>query len=246
MPSVEVDVGKHVEISSRDDVTPEMRIELQDIVELIKTKHCRSSREENATMHEVDQLLERVFRGGWTTRHPYFPPNYRTLRELVLQTTTQVAMRQPLSPGPRLINKPTVIYIVPKPAPPEILEFHFVGPNRKPVKIRNPDVLFDADSFVKAMREYDTRQFRTVGGYNRAWAVFFARGRLVHWANGNGYSSRPDGEDFEHAIVSLRLCRDCSIAPFSIARVALEWYQRHTQEPEFDLEMDQTIPRSVG
>jgi len=250
-PTVAADVEKHVEISSATDVNVQMRDQLLDLIKLIKAKYSRTSEEPSCSDQEIDDFLDRVFHGGWTTRRPFIPPHPNTRRSIVLQTVYRVKVRRSTSrDGQRLVklkkgDKGIDVYIVPAPRPPKVVKFTYMDVDKEEYELDHPDLL-DYRDFARAMQEYDLRQLRTLGGYNRAWAVFFARGRLVHWADGNELESRPPDEDLEE-IVKIHLCYDCAKArsPYGLAKNGLRLY-RQIDLPPFDLRMDRRIPRSVG
>lgn len=233
-----------VEISCNADITVAMRLRMVDLVKLTKKRHYRMGTPVPVTGREILEFLDRVFHGGWTTRLTYFSPNHSSLAEIVLQTTTIVKVDPSLSKDALGgVELPDRVYILPRPVPPEIVTFDYVDINRKPVDVKVPDLVFQTKDYIRAMTEYDMRQFRTVGGYNRAWAVFFARARLVHWANGNDVATSPPGENLEDEIIKLRLCRDCDIGPFGRGGEALGEYKR-TEEVPFDLRIIRDSPRS--
>lgn len=54
-----------------------------------------------------------------------------------------------------------------------------------------------ANAMGKSMQLHDSFKMSRGREYNLRAAVYLARNRLTHWANGNGPASRPEGEDLD-------------------------------------------------
>ncbi|KAK3328676.1 hypothetical protein B0T19DRAFT_425138 [Cercophora scortea] len=162
------------------------------------------------------QFLKRVFSEGWNTQKPYQPPTSLSLSPRTTQTRTHVGrLRMPgFESFSHVLYRGWHVHLRPAPGTDGQLHFHVLDGDFNAVNpaigIRWRPGLSATEGYLTAMDRHDKRQYITIGGYNLAWGVFHARGRLVHWAN----NEESPGEDLQGRIVDLKLCRRCTtVAP---------------------------------
>ncbi|KAK3686237.1 hypothetical protein B0T22DRAFT_518852 [Podospora appendiculata] len=236
-----VPVGaNHVPILSLDDVTFRQRTALRDIVQVLKANHDGPDHDpEEVTELEMTLFLMRVFSEGWNTQKPYYPPNSLSLVPKTTQTQTQVGRLGTLGFDRLSFIRSRVgsAHLRAAPGADSQLHFHVLDGDLDPVSpaiaIRWRPSLSPTEGHLAAMDAHDKRQIHHHRRYNLAWGVFYARGRLVHWANNDEpVGSRSPGEDLQARLVALKLCRRCTtvVPPEAADALAL---LRDEDEPRF-------------
>ncbi|KAK0616123.1 hypothetical protein B0T17DRAFT_540292 [Bombardia bombarda] len=227
----------HIEITDPAALTSQHKYELHDLVWAAKAKfggHKEGSIEQiQVTEEDMVGFISRVFRDGWGTTKLHYPPTERTLN--LHCPVTHVGrlfydvLVPPLTQAKNSFQRRRAfVCIRPNTTADRVLKFDFLDEQNESF---NPAGCFswrkgwsEEFAYAIAMRKHDAHYYRTLGGYNLSWAVFYARRRLAHWANGEGpLGSRPlqEDHDIQEDLVDINLCRNCIAATHPAAEAAL-------------------------
>lgn len=210
-PVVASDNPDRQPLRSLDDVTPEMRENLHDILRKVNNIHYRGrgTRGELRIVGDTDvvRLLERVFNGGWVTGD---------VHQIHGDDDDQPGMKERAA-SLYIFEKHVIEAICGTQAPQDSVEIHVTcrASGQPPAtavfyyldKDYNPlpddvETCISLFSWTESVRDaqrlalinHDRVEVFRGRKHNLEAATYLARNRLTHWANGNDVESRPEGE----------------------------------------------------
>lgn len=236
-----------------DNVTHDMRENLRDLLHTPKTVHCEGTGlDAIVTVTDVKNLLKAVFRGWFTGEvhqmcgKDYAKPSIDDVaaqvglldRDIVAAYDKATSGTNAKKADTKMAKKSRkgskLVYVCCKEASERgVATFVYYDENHKilPKTVQNSIKLHDwVESLSKAqgvaMKLHDAFKMHRGRRYNLRAAIYLARNRLTHWANGNDVDSRPEGEDkdlfIEYALMRnlqysdqavMDMCREVRVPP---------------------------------
>ncbi|KKY37771.1 hypothetical protein UCDDA912_g02206 [Diaporthe ampelina] len=229
-PVVSSDNPDRQALRSHDDVTPEMRENLRDLLHKLQAIHFRDRRSMCIGDTDFQNLLDEVFTEGWVTGRMhqmcgenYFESNIKNIAAQVhlfdkdvigaLASEKAKEASSPYDMAGRLDTKKNrkkapeafiKVYVTCTES--EQLEgvatfvYHDEDYNVLPDGVQNCIALLSGDAPLanaqgRALIYHDRFELSRCREHNLQAAVYLARNRLTHWANGNDVKSRPEHEE---------------------------------------------------